>query len=697
MATVNSTTLSNSGTLTTQNLYTSDSVGINQSSASYTLDVSGDINATSTYKMGGVTILDSSCNLSNLATVNSTTLSNSGTVTTQNLYTSSSVGINQSSASYTLDVNGDINASSTYKMGGVTILDSGCNLSNLATVNSTTLSNSGLITTQDLTVTGTISGSILPSQVTGLLDDVSTSIITTPNLQNISSNIYTLNINSANTIVNGNQLVTGNFTASNLLVLGSATIVKSVTIANSNLVINNEAIAGSALVVNQNNTFGDIGVIADFNDTQWSADVPVFRINNAGTVGINTTSKQYTLNVNGTGYFSSNLIVNGPALTIPTGSNSQRPVNPANGMIRYNTELTTFEGYGPGDTWGSLGGVINTARTTFVKATETNTIEFKNNDVQSMIINASGNVGVGTAPTFAMDVANDINTGSTYKVKGTTVIDANSNLVNINNASVGGSLTTSNLIVNGTIQGNFTLDTNITTDKVTGLDSFVVNTKVINSSNADTVTTTVSSVAQGSITNLANVIAIGSNVSTLTIGASQTVYTGGVQINTLTTTSNLTTSNMSVFGTSIFGSDIIVNGDTHVSGTLYAAKIRLGTLYSTTTVNGTLAARLSDATQLAITKLGTVTVENLTATNTITGNISGNAATASSATISGSAGVVTFPNQPNIRTVGTLTNLTVASNITAQTLTLGGFTFNVPSTNVLNISFNGSNIAQFIA
>ena len=372
-------------------------------------------------------------------------------------------------------------------------------------------------------------------------------------------------------------------------------------------------------------------------------------------------------------------------------------------MIRYNTELTTFEGYGPGDTWGSLGGVINTARTTFVKATEANTIEFKNNDVQSMIIDASGNVGVGTTPTFAMDVANDINTGSTYKVKGTTVIDANSNLVNINNASVGGSLTTSNLIVNGTIQGNFTLDTNITTDKVTGLESFVVNTKVINSSNADTVTTTVSSVAQGSITNLANVIAIGSNVSTLTIGASQTVYTGGVQINTLTTTSNLTTSNMSVFGTSIFGSDIIINGDTHVSGTLYAAKIRLGTLYSTTTVNGTLAARLSDATQLAITKLGTVTVENLTATNTITGNISGNAATASSATISGSAGTVTFPNQPNIitlpnvTTVGTLSNLTVASNITAQTLTLGGFTFNVPSTNVLNISFNGSNIAQFIA
>ena len=160
---------------------------------------------------------------------------------------------------------------------------------------------------------------------------------------------------------------------------------------------------------------------------------------------------------------------------------------------------------------------------------------------------------------------------------------------------------------------------------------------------------------------------------------------------------------MSVFGTSIFGSDIIINGDTHVSGTLYAAKIRLGTLYSTTTVNGTLAARLSDATQLSITKLGTVTVENLTATNTITGNISGNAATASSATISGSAGTVTFPNQPNIitlpnvTTVGTLSNLTVASNIIAQTLTLGGFTFNVPSTNVLNISFNGSNIAQFIA
>jgi len=42
------------------------------------------------------------------------------------------------------------------------------------------------------------------------------------------------------------------------------------------------------------------------------------------------------------------------AVTLPDGTNAQRPT-PAQGMVRFNTDTTQFEGYN-GSAWGSLGG-----------------------------------------------------------------------------------------------------------------------------------------------------------------------------------------------------------------------------------------------------------------------------------------------------------------------------------------------------
>lgn len=42
-------------------------------------------------------------------------------------------------------------------------------------------------------------------------------------------------------------------------------------------------------------------------------------------------------------------------IKIPVGTTAQRPGSPANGMIRYNTDLSTFEGYKSG-AWGAIGG-----------------------------------------------------------------------------------------------------------------------------------------------------------------------------------------------------------------------------------------------------------------------------------------------------------------------------------------------------
>jgi len=43
------------------------------------------------------------------------------------------------------------------------------------------------------------------------------------------------------------------------------------------------------------------------------------------------------------------------AITQPVGTTVQRPGSPANGMLRYNSTLTEFEGYAAG-AWGSIGG-----------------------------------------------------------------------------------------------------------------------------------------------------------------------------------------------------------------------------------------------------------------------------------------------------------------------------------------------------
>jgi hypothetical protein len=54
-------------------------------------------------------------------------------------------------------------------------------------------------------------------------------------------------------------------------------------------------------------------------------------------------------------------------LQVPTGTTAQRPYVPANGMIRYNTTQSTFEGYSS-SAWSSLGGVKSVDGFTFIQA-----------------------------------------------------------------------------------------------------------------------------------------------------------------------------------------------------------------------------------------------------------------------------------------------------------------------------------------
>ena len=58
----------------------------------------------------------------------------------------------------------------------------------------------------------------------------------------------------------------------------------------------------------------------------------------------------------GTATFGGNVLLSGTGvLDLPVGTTAERPGTPNNGMIRYNSSLSRYEGYS-GSAWGQLGG-----------------------------------------------------------------------------------------------------------------------------------------------------------------------------------------------------------------------------------------------------------------------------------------------------------------------------------------------------
>ena len=127
-------------------------------------------------------------------------------------------------------------------------------------------------------------------------------------------------------------------------------------------------------------------------------------IKDDGKVGIGTSTPNVSLDIS----------YKTDAIKLPKGDTTARNAIGASGiedqgLIRYNTELNQFEGYGAGNAWGSLGGVIDIDQDTFIRAesntTDNDELQFYTDGDQRMIIKDDGKIGIGTStPSVLLDI-----------------------------------------------------------------------------------------------------------------------------------------------------------------------------------------------------------------------------------------------------------------------------------------------------
>ena len=163
----------------------------------------------------------------------------------------------------------------------------------------------------------------------------------------------TLNQTGVVTVV-GDIDQTGDFTTS-----GTATITGNIT-ATGTLEVGDIAVSGNTVEVTTLDT--DLNLVPNGTGDVVFEDI---RVHN-NTFQSTQTNQNIVIQPNGTG----NVVIdNNQSLQIPVGTDAERPVSPTNGMVRYNTDRSQYEGYNATySKWLPLSGVQDYDGNTYITA-----------------------------------------------------------------------------------------------------------------------------------------------------------------------------------------------------------------------------------------------------------------------------------------------------------------------------------------
>jgi hypothetical protein len=305
-----------------------------------------------------------------------------------------------------------------------------------------------------------------------------------------------------------------------------------------NLGQTSNALAGVASITMGNRTYGNASVASVSGTGPWTATITGISSTAGILVGQNITATDGTGSLFG-GSPTSVLvasIVSGTSITVtvtggtiptvgtitaitifgflqvPTGTTAQRPYVPANGMIRYNTTQSTFEGYSS-SAWSSLGGVKSVDGFTFIQA-------------ETSAGNSNGDLDF-----YAEDSAGTAAT-QVGQWNRTNLKDYTGTLV--------GTQTTQNVFnATATTVNAFGAATTLAIGNATSATLTLRPGTVVGSNTTQNLYNTVATTLN--LGGAATTISIGAATGTLTINNANTVITGNLTVNGTTTTVNSTT------------------------------------------------------------------------------------------------------------------------------------------------------------
>jgi len=215
--------------------------------------------------------------------------------------------------------------------------------------------------------------------------------------------------------------------------------------------------------------------------------------------------------------------------TLPVGTTGNRPVSPAAGMVRYNSTITSFEGYSSG-AWSSLGGVSSVDKFTYIQA-ET-AANASNGDLDFFAEDAAGTaatqVGQWNRTNLKDYTGTLVGTQTTQNVFNTTATTVNA-FGAATNLTIGGTTGTQ------TIRPPTVTLSNATTLNINGASPTIASTSTGTLTLFNTALTTVN--AFGAATTLS----IGAATGTATINNAEVVISGNLTVNGTTTTINAVT------------------------------------------------------------------------------------------------------------------------------------------------------------